>query len=302
MNLNLALAQMTNGNAPAARTTCTHAIQQGIDGDHLRAACLSVAYFLHDDDMLKTQRDWAAAHPKSPLFLLEEAGIAIAEGRFNDAHKLIASATQLMSDQGLHSQAASYTRSEGIDLLDAGDLAAGTPLLRSSPPDPETGSDLVGLAEINDAATVTAGLQAMLTAHPQATLWKLYWSPLIRAQLALSNNKPNDAITLLEPTHQFDTKGFDLPMRRGLAYLRANQPAAAEKNFRYITANPHLDPISTFYPLSYLQLARALAAQNNRPAAIESYQHFLTLWSHADPDATNLKQAKQELAALTTQH
>jgi DNA-binding winged helix-turn-helix (wHTH) protein/tetratricopeptide (TPR) repeat protein len=298
LNLNLALAQMSNGNGTAARATCNHAIQQGIDGDHLRAACLSVAYFLHDEDMIKAQRDWAAAHPKSPLFALEEAGIAIGQGRFTDAHNLISNATQIMNDQGLRSQADSYTRSFGIDLIEAGDVDAGTRLLRASPPDPETGTDLLGLAEINDTAAATAGLQTMQNQHPQGTLWKLYWGPLIRAQIALSNSKPNDAVALLETARPFDSKGFDLPMRRGLAYLAANQPAMAEKNFRYIIENRRLDPPSSSYPLSSLQLGRALAAEGNRTAAIHAYQNFLTCWSHADPDARFLQQAKQELAAL----
>jgi len=298
LNLNLALAQMSNGNGPAARATCNHAIQQGIDGDHLRAACLSVAYFLHDDDMIKAQRDWAAAHPRSALFALEEAGIAISQGRFTDAHKLIANATQIMNDQGLRSQADSYTRSFGIDLIEAGDVDAGTRLLRASPPDPETGTDLLGLADINDTAAATAGLQTMQNLHPQGTLWKFYWGPLIRAQIALSDNKPNDAIALLDPDHQFDSKGLDLPMRRGLAHLAAGQPALAEKDFRYILENQRLDPTSSLYSLSWLQLGRALTAKGNHPAASDAYRNFLTRWSHADPDARFLQQAKQEFTTL----
>jgi DNA-binding winged helix-turn-helix (wHTH) protein/tetratricopeptide (TPR) repeat protein len=300
LNLNLALAQMTNGNGQAARATCNHAIEQGIDSDHLRAACLSVAYFLHDADMLKAQRAWATAHPKAPLFALQEAGIALGEGRFNDAHKLIATATQIMNDQGLQSQAHSYTRSMGINLVDAGDVDTGTRLLRSSPPDPETGTDLLGLADINDTAAASAGLDAMLKEHPQGTLWKLYWSPLIRSQLALSSARPNDAITLLDAAQQFDSKGFDLPMRRGLAHLAAGQPAAAEKDFRFILANQRLDPTSSLYPLSWLQLGRALEAEGNHPAAIDAYRNFLQLWSHADPDALFLQQAKKEFAVLET--
>jgi DNA-binding winged helix-turn-helix (wHTH) protein/tetratricopeptide (TPR) repeat protein len=302
LNLNLALAQMTTGNGPAARATCNHAIQQGIDGDHLRAACLSVAYFLQDAEMLKAERDWGAVHPTATLFALEEAGIAITEGRFNAAHKLISGATQLMNDQGLHAQADSYTRSMGIDLVGAGDVDAGTRLLHSSPPDPESGTDLVGLAEINDIAAATGGLQAMQNEHPQGTLWKLYWGPLIRAKIALASNKPNDAVALLDTNHQFDPKGLDLPMCRGLAHLAAAQPALAEKDFRYIVGNQHLDPTSSDYPVSYLELGRALAAEGNRTAAIGAYQQFLALWAHADPDAKFLKEGKQQLAALQKPH
>ncbi|WP_255462547.1 winged helix-turn-helix domain-containing protein [Granulicella sp. WH15] len=300
LNLNLALAQMSTGNGQAARATCQHAIDQGIDSDHLRAGCLSVAYMLHDSAMLKTQRDWAAAHPQTPLFTIGEAGIAVGEGRFGDAGRLIAHAAQILRNQGLGSQADAYTRSMGINLIEAGDIEAGTRMLRASPPDPESGMDLVGLAEINDIAAATAGVRAMEKEHPQGTLWKLYWEPIIHAQIAMANRKPHDAVTLLEPTHQFDSKGIDLPMRRGLAYLAAGQPAFAEKDFRYVIANQRLDPTSSFYPLAWLQLGRALARENNRTAASDAYQHFLTLWVHADPDAIFVRQAKQELASLQT--
>ena len=173
-------------------------------------------------------------------------------------------------------------------------------MLRASPPDPESGMDLVGLAEINDIAAATAGVRAMEKEHPQGTLWRLYWGPVIHAQIALANRKPNDAVTLLEPTHQFDSKGLDLPMRRGLAYLAAGKPTFAEKDFRYILANQRLDPTSSFYPLAWLQHGRAFATESNRTAAIDAYQHFLTLWAHADPDAMYLKQARREFDALQT--
>jgi DNA-binding winged helix-turn-helix (wHTH) protein/predicted Zn-dependent protease len=298
LNLNLALAQMSNGHGDAARATCNHAIQQGIDGDHLRAACLSVAYFLHDSAMLKNDQDWASAHPRASLFNLADAQIAIGEGRFADALKLISRATQTMSDLGLGSQADAYTRSMGIDLIEAGDTDAGARMLRASPPDPESGTDLVGLAEINDVASAAAGIDAMEKEHPQGTLWKLYWGPVIRAQIALDNHKPNEAVVLLKPTHQLDSKGIDIPMRRGLAYLAAGQPTFAEKDFRYILANQRLDPTSTFYPLSWFELGRALAIEGNRAGAIDAYENFLSLWAHADPDAAFLKQARLEVASL----
>ena len=57
-------------------------------------------------------------------------------------------------------------------------------------------------------------------------------------------------------------------------------------------------PESFEIPLSWLGLARALAAQGKVPAAIDAYQHFLKLWVHADPDAIYLRQAKHELCLL----
>jgi len=300
LNLNLALAQMANGDAPAGRATCQHAFAMGVDSDHLRSGCLSIAYMLQDREWLKSLRDWAANHPKSPLFAIAEADIAIGEGRFADAQKLTAQACDIMRQQGLASQADAYTRSMGVHLIEAGDAAAGAPMLRASAADPETGTDLIGLAEIDDIAAATAGLDAMEREHPDGTLWKLYWSPVIRSAIAMASNKPGDAVTLLEASHQFDSKDMDLPMRRALANLAAGHPAAAERDFRFLVAHRELDPTSAFYPLAWLGLARALHGENNRPAAIDAYRKFLSLWEHADPDALYLRQAKQEVAALQT--
>jgi DNA-binding winged helix-turn-helix (wHTH) protein/tetratricopeptide (TPR) repeat protein len=298
LNLNLALAQMANGEAQAAKATCEHAFAMGVDSDHLRAGCLSVAYQLQDTDWLKSLRDWAANHPKSPLFAIGEAEIAVGEGRFSEAQKLTAKATDIMRQQGLASQADAYTRSMGVHLIETGDMAAGAPMLRASAADPETGSDLIGLAEINDTAAASAGLQAMEKEHPEGTLWKMYWSPIIRAAIAAASNRPNEAVALLESMHPFDSKDLDLPMRRALANLAAGHPVAAEKDFRFILAHHELDPTSGFYPLAWLGLGRALSAEGNRTAAIDAYRKFLALWDHADPDALYLRQGKQEMAAL----
>jgi DNA-binding winged helix-turn-helix (wHTH) protein/tetratricopeptide (TPR) repeat protein len=296
---NLAMAQMREGDAEGARATCERAIAQGIDGDHLRSSYLYVAYLLRDTALVQAQRDWIAAHPDASTTILTNAEIAIAEGRFADARHLVTQGADLMRRQGMVSGADSFIRSMGTDLIEAGDVEHGTPMLRSSPPDREEGYDLVGLAEIGDTAAAGSGVQAMEAEHPQATLWKLFWGPMIHASIAMKTGKPDQAVALLEPTHLLDGRGLDLPMMRGKAYLASGQPAMAEKEFRFVLAHQGLDPVSYHYPLAWLALGRTLAAQGNRAGAADAYQHFFTLWAHADPDALYLQQAKQEFSKLT---
>jgi len=296
--VNLAMSQMRVGDAQGARATCERAIAQGIDGDHLRARYLNVAYLLHDTALVQAQRDWVAAHPEAPITILNLASIAVAEGRFADARRLAAQGAEVMRRQGIVSGADSAIRSAGTGLIEAGDVEHGAPMLRSSPPDREEGADLVGLAELGDTAAASSGVQAMEAEHPQATLWKLFWGPMIHAAIAMKSGKPEQAVALLVPTHLLDGRGLDLPMLRGKAYLAAGQPALAEKEFRFILAHQGLDPVSYHYPLAWLALGRALAAQGNRPGASDAYQHFFALWAHADPDAMYLKQARQEFGRL----
>jgi DNA-binding winged helix-turn-helix (wHTH) protein/tetratricopeptide (TPR) repeat protein len=296
--VNLAMAQMRAGDAQGARATCERAIAQGIDGDHLRARYLYAAYMLHDAALVQAQRVWIAAHPDASITMLTDASIAIAEGRFADARRIAAQGNDLMRRQGLVSGADSSTRSVGTGLIEAGDVEHGAPMLRSSPPDREEGYDLVGLAEVGDTEAASSGVHAMEAEHPQATLWKLYWGPMIHAAIALNSHKPEQAVTLLEPTHLLDGRGLDLPTLRGKAYLAAGQAALAEKEFRFVLAHQGLDPVSYHYPLAWLALGRALAAEGRRAEAADAYQHFFTLWAHADPDAVYLKQAKQEFSQL----
>jgi tetratricopeptide (TPR) repeat protein len=87
-------------------------------------------------------------------------------------------------------------------------------------------------------------------------------------------------------------------MIRANASLAAGDSNSAEKEYRQILAPPLKNPGAAEIPLSWLGLARALAAEGNRAGAIDAYQHFLTLWANADSDAMYLKQAKQEFATL----
>jgi hypothetical protein len=57
-------------------------------------------------------------------------------------------------------------------------------------------------------------------------------------------------------------------------------------------------PLSFYYPLAQLGLARALAAQHDAAGARTAYQDFFASWKDADPDIPILKEAKAEYAKL----
>jgi DNA-binding winged helix-turn-helix (wHTH) protein/tetratricopeptide (TPR) repeat protein len=298
MLANLALDQMRNGDPKAALATCERALHDNLDGDGIRVRYLQTAYLLHDPALLKEQRAWAEAHPDAMGVLGVESQIAMAEGRFADARKMIERIRDLHRQQGLTGPDDERAKFQAVDLMQAGDLEAGKEIFQLSPVDIEIGQEVLGLVYVGDFAAAEAAVRANKAKYPRATMWTFFWEPRIKAAIAMADHKPAEAAADLESARRFDRIGRFLPWTRGNAYLAAGQPGLAEKDYGDVTSHPEVDPVSPYISLSWLGLGRALASEGKRAAAIDAYHHFLTLWSHADPDGSTFKQAKKELAGL----
>jgi len=295
---NLADAQLASGDAKAARATSERAIAQGVDGDLIRMTLFVTAVAQGDAASLQVQRDWLTSHPDSPYFILAEGEFATSEGRFAEGRRFIDQGAEILRHQGFAEAAASLTKSYGVNFIEAGDTADGLALFQSAPIDPETGSEVLGLAEMGNQNEATKILNDELAKRPNDTLWRSWFGPAIRGQFALASNKPLEAIAALEPTRGLDGRSNDMAVRRGKAYLAAGQPLQAEAEFRKALAKPFLEPLSLSNSLGWLGLGRALAAEGKGSQAADAYEHFLALWSRADAQGAFLSQAKQELAAL----
>ena len=298
--INLAYEQRQTGDYKGSLVTCERAIAKGLDGDYIRDHLLQTVYALHDAALVQKQRDWAAAHPDAIYIRTEEVEIAITEGRFQDAHRLIPPIVALMQHHGLAGVANDLIRAEGINMVEAGDVEAGSRLIRSVPVDSKDDISVLGLARAGDFAQAKASLRAMQAQFPQGTIWNDYRGPEVEAIIALATHKPKEAIAALERTRPLDGRDPVIPMLRADAYLAVGDPSLAEKSYRQVVEGPQQNPDAMELPLSWLGLGRTLAAEGNRPAAIDAYQHFLARWAHADPDAMYLKRAKREFAALQT--
>ena len=298
MLANLSMDQLRNGDSKGALATCERAIHDNLDGDGIRVRCLYVAYLLQDAALLRAQRAWFAEHPQAMLVLEVETEIAMAEGRFQDAHRLIGRIHDLYHQLGLSGPDDERVKFEAVDLMQSGDVEQGKKIFQQGPVDIEDGQEVLGLAYTGDIATAQSDLHAMEVKYPRATMIHVFWVPRTRAAIAMAEHKPAEAAALLETARLFDKTNVVIPWQRGNAYLAAGQPAAAEKDFRSVVSHPEYEPTSPYISLSWLGLGRSLAAEGNGPAAMDAYQHFLNLWAHANPDATFLQQARQEFAAL----
>jgi DNA-binding winged helix-turn-helix (wHTH) protein/tetratricopeptide (TPR) repeat protein len=296
--LNAAYEQIRSGDVQGARSTLQSAIAHNLDGDQVHADFSDVAILLHDSTLMQAQRQWVEAHPQAIFCRIEEVEEAIGSGQFVEARQLLTKLTVLLHQQGLSDLSNAVTKAEGSNLAEAGDTDAGFQLFHSVPLDPENGNDIEGLAESGEFKTAIADLEVMRAKYPAGTLWNLYWAPQIQARFALANHQPTQAVALLEVARPLQGRTLDIPLLRGEAYLAVGQPALAEKEYRVVIASRRVSAHLGDYPLSWLGLGRALAAEGDHTAATDAYQHFFTLWAHADPDAMYLKQAKVEFAKL----
>ncbi len=295
--MNLADSLLATGDLKAAIVICDRAIAKGLDSDYIHQPYLEAAYGLHDAVLIQKQRDWEAAHPDAVFIRAEEVNIALSEGRFADAHRLIPEVVDLMSRLGMGA-ASDFDRTEAISLIEAGDIKEGTRLLRTVPVDPKDGVSVEGLARIGEFASAESDLRAMQTEFPQGTLWNHYRGPEIHAIIALANHKPKDAIAALEQAHPLDGEGLFIPMLRADSYLADGQFDRAEKGYKGVVESPFRAIDTEETALSWLGLGRALTGEGKLVPAMEAYKHFLFLWSHADSDAAFLIAAKSELKNL----
>jgi tetratricopeptide (TPR) repeat protein/predicted Ser/Thr protein kinase len=167
----------------------------------------------------------------------------------------------------------------------------------------------LALARVGDSSRARQFAADLERRFPADTSVRFGYLPVLRAQLALNERNPSLALQVLEPAARFDLAthgvaffGFFGSMYtvflRGEAYLAADQPAEALREFERIIAHRGIvlaDPVDAF---ARLQRARALVTLGRTADARGAYEDFLKLWSDADAQLTLLERVKAEYAVL----
>jgi len=125
------------------------------------------------------------------------------------------------------------------------------------------------------------------------------WLPTLHAFIQYQQHNYSQAIDILRPVLPLERGlGFRPMYIRGLAYLRLGDEKAAAAEFEKITNNRGRNPLSPYFPLAHLQLARAAKLGGDVTRSRKAYQDFFALWKDADPDIPILKEAMTEYAKL----
>jgi tetratricopeptide (TPR) repeat protein len=275
----------------------THnAFSSGLHGTLYQTAVAS-----HDPKMLAQEQQWGIEHG-GWFFLTLKAEAASSDGRLADFRRLMQQARQKALDSNLHETADVISIEEATTIYDLGFPDEARRILPAG-----HGNDIASQAEVAILNTRLGNQNAAKDFLKSqfgtiATLANFREIPRVSAVLALANHRPDAAINALEPAIPYELGDFDIPALRGEAYSQMNKLHEAEQEYRKITTNPGIDPVTIRLPLAHLQLARIYARRGDTVQSRVEYQTLFTLWQTADADLPLLQQAKREAAALKTQN
>jgi eukaryotic-like serine/threonine-protein kinase len=248
--------------------------------------------------------DWISNH---------QAFVFAYSGRLQESRRISRQATDLALRAGQRERAALYQAGAAVREALFGNFGAASRtatagLELSKARDVEYGAAFA-LAFSGNSPRSQALINDLERRFPEDTSVQFSYVPTVRALIALKDNKPSNAIDLLQSaipnelgapeSSFFGFFGALYPVFvRGQAYLAEHQGAQAAAEFQNILDHRGIvvsDPVGA---LARLQLGRAFAISGDKTKAKNAYQDFLTLWRDADPDIPILKQAKAEYAKL----
>jgi len=243
------------------------------------------------------------------LLLAEQANTEAYYGRFEKARDLSRQAAEQMKHDGNLESAADCLAVAAVREAEVGDatraedeIARALKLAR--------GRGVLILAAVvkaraGDLIQAKAQSAKLNSQYPTDTIVQGYWLPTIRANLALREGKPWQAIDALNAAEPFEAASpsfsvatLDPAYARGEAYLAAGDGPNALTQFQKLTSQPGLLVNSPLGPLARLGVARAYSLAHNSAKARDTYNDFLRLWKDADPALPVLKEAKAEYAKL----
>jgi tetratricopeptide (TPR) repeat protein len=305
-----------------SRKAYDDAMARKLDDDTLHLSRYGIAFLESDAKVMSEQSAWFTDRPEvQDEMLALEAETEAYAGHLNKAREL----TRRAVDSALRADnkaAASIWELEGafreqiLGQPDARQHAAAA--MNTAPQNPETQEfGALVLAGSGDTKRAEILLQDLQKRFPYHTVLQSNWSPTIRAQIALANQQPQQAIDQLQAVLSVEL-GASLSVQsppclypiyvRGEAYLAAGQGSAAAAEFKKIIDHRGITWSCTTGALAHLGLARANALQSRtsqgadadaaRTRALAHYKDFFALWKDADPDILILKEAKGEYAKL----
>ena len=279
---------------------------RGLDHLSARVGLYWLAFTEGDRAAMERQIRWARGKPEEASMLAVEAAAQAFVGRLRRAKELYQQAQNLARRDGLSTIAKSLV---AMEALVGGELGTYQPRLAGSAL--VAGGDaraealaLFALARSGEVDRAERLAKQLAERFPRDTYLEAYIQPTIQAHIAIHRGDPATAIELLLAAEPYDLAispdfpGLASIYVRGQAYMLAGETKQAVAEFQKILEHRGVDPVSPFYPLAHLRLARAYAAAGETEKSRQAYQDLLALWKDADPDIPLFREAKADYARL----
>jgi eukaryotic-like serine/threonine-protein kinase len=313
--VNLGYALMGLNRFDEARETYERALARNLNGRYLHDGLYAVAFVRSDSGAMQQQMDWYAGRPDEYMVSGWQARAAAFAGQLRRASELSHRAADLAAGRDLKEVAAGFVMETALRAALFGQcqsVAAETAeaLARSRKDrsffdnigSPSIPSGALALALCGETGQAQSLADELSRQYPKATMINAIFLPVIRAAIELQRNRPDQAIQLLQSANPYEGAARFWPgYLRGQAYLRLQKGTEAAAEFQKILDHRGWDPLSPFYPLAYVGLARAEARLGDTAKSRKAYKEFFALWKDADPGIPILQQAGSEYEKLKRQ-
>jgi len=311
VNSNLLLVYVVQGRLAEAQAIYDRAQPQDLDDPSLIESRYLLAFLQGNQTVMELQL--ATASGKAGIedrMLSIQADTETYHGRIAKGRDYANRAVESAQRAGSNESAASWKALDALREAEVGNASQArkkvSDALSLNPSRHVQTLSALALARSGDAAQARKLADRLNQEYPLDTTIQYYWLPSIAAAIALGQHAPEQAISALQGTLNYEL-GWQPPFElgplypaymRGLAYLQARQARAAAAEFTKMLDHPGVTGNFVLGALARLQLARAQAMMDDKAAAQQSYRNFLELWKDADPDLALLQQARRESAAL----
>lgn len=314
---NLALALIKTNQLDEAIAQVEEGRNRGLDLPSFHNRLFQIAALRGDVATLRRQSEWFAGKREEYQAIEDLAWTSAFSGQLREADLFFARAAARAAFYGLEAEKARILGNQAnlhavfgmkeIAKTEARSVAGFMKLRQIDPREtaasstqPSESQSLAWTFALCGETTIAQNLTGDLAAKtPNDTLWKNVWRPLIEATLDLNRNDARGALDLLQQTDDYAPIGFfNLAWMSGQAYLHLKQGPNAAREFQKIIDHRERNPLSPFWPLAHLGLARASALAGDLENARQAYQSFFTIWKDADPNLPLLVEAKKEFERL----
>jgi eukaryotic-like serine/threonine-protein kinase len=303
------MANRVAGRFAEAKAVADRAIAAKLDGFIVHFNVYMIAFAESDQAAMQREIDWFKGKPLESWNLNHRAWAAMSLGQIRRGRELFEACRASALQNGIKEYAVATATDQAQIEAELGNFKEArkkVSLALQLMPDSEVAraGSALALARVGDSRRSEILANQLRQQYPLYLLLNKVSLASARAAIKLSRNDPAGAIEELQPSIPYDlgdngtVPTYITLYLRGVAYLQNNSASEAVSQFQKVIDHPGITPISVYWSLAHLQLARTYAKTRESDKSRAEYREFLTLWKDADPDALVLKQAKAEYAKL----